>query len=63
MPRTKHRKPAVDRKEVILRVCVSAAERKAMEAAAARAGLALTSWLRMVGLHEAQAAVGKNRKS
>ena len=54
MPRIKRRKPAADRKEDIIKVCVSAAQRKTMEAAAAREGVGVSTWLRIVGIRAAQ---------
>jgi len=52
----KRRKPKAQRKEDMVRVRVTAEQKKALTAAADRAGLDVSSWLRAVGLAEAQRA-------
>lgn len=49
-------KPAGEKKDIVLRVCVNQAQKDQLAAAAERAGLDLTVWLRMVGLAAAEAA-------
>lgn len=48
------RKPRAKRKEDVLRFRVSAAEKKAITAAAERQGLAVSAWLRLLALREAE---------
>lgn len=50
----KRRKPKALRKEDMVRVRVTTEQKKALAAAADRAGLDVSSWLRAVGLAEAQ---------
>ena len=47
------RKPDEARKDDVVRVRVTADQRDALFNAAARAGLEMSAWLRMVGLREA----------
>ena len=48
------RKPKTKRKEDVLRFRVTAAERTAITAAAERQGLAVSAWLRLLALREAE---------
>ena len=47
------RKPVADLKEDLIQIRVTAAQRRLLKEAADRAGLDLSSWLRMVGLRAA----------
>jgi uncharacterized protein (DUF1778 family) len=49
----KRRKPKTQRKEESIRIRVSAQQKRALIAAAERAGLDVSSWLRTLGLREA----------
>ncbi len=49
----KRRKAAGDRREQMLRIRVTSAEKEGLANAAARMGLGLSSWLRMIALREA----------
>ncbi len=49
----KRRKPKGQRKEEVIRVRVTATQKEALTLAAHRAGLDLSSWLRVIGLREA----------
>jgi len=49
----KQKRSGFDRKDIQLRVCVTSGERDALQAAADRAHLPLTTWLRSVGLKAA----------
>lgn len=57
----KRRKPKAQRKEDMVRVRVTAEQKKALTAAADRAGLDVSSWLRALGLQEAQKGGGAAR--
>jgi hypothetical protein len=50
---TKRRKPARERKEELIPIRVTSEQRQRLKEAADRAGLDLSSWLRMVGLKAA----------
>jgi uncharacterized protein (DUF1778 family) len=50
---TKHRKPKAERKETFIRIRVSAAQRTKLHAAAEKAGLDLSGWLRLISLKAA----------
>jgi uncharacterized protein (DUF1778 family) len=52
MPKPK-RKPKALRKEDSIRIRVSAEQKKTLTAAAERAGLDVSSWLRTLGMREA----------
>jgi len=47
------RKPASERREISIRVLVTDEENRAFKAAAKKAGLTVSSWLRSLGLREA----------
>jgi hypothetical protein len=49
----KRRKPARERKEELIPIRVTTEQRQRLKEAADRAGLDLSSWLRMVGLKAA----------
>lgn len=50
----RRRKPKAQRKEDLVRVRVTAEQKRALTVAADRAGLDVSSWLRAVGLAEAK---------
>jgi len=50
----KRRKKKALRKEESIRIRVTAAQKKALQAAAQRCGLGVSSWLLSVGLREAE---------
>ena len=54
MPKER-RKPAAQRKEFVIRVLVTASQRKILAAAAEAAGLSLSAWMRVEALKSAQA--------
>ncbi len=49
------RKPASQRKEIVIRVLVTAGQKKVLAAAAEAAGLNLSTWMRVVALETAKA--------
>lgn len=51
----KRRKPRAERKETEVRVRVTVAEKRVLTAAAGRASLAVSSWVRNVALKAAEA--------
>jgi len=53
MPRIKRRKPARSRKEARIQLRLTQEERAAFDAAAKKAGLDLSSWIRTVALKAA----------
>jgi hypothetical protein len=57
----KRRKPKAMRKDDQVRVLVSESEKAELTEAANRAGLAVASWLRSVGLQAARHRKGTNR--
>lgn len=59
-PKTR-RKPDEDRREISIRVLVTEDEDQAFKAAAKRAGLTVSSWLRSLGIREAAASGGDRR--
>lgn len=48
------RKPARERKETFVRVRLTLAQKEAFEAAARKAGLDLSNWLRLIATRECQ---------
>lgn len=52
----KHRKPATLRKEDVIRIRVTDEQRASMQAAADKAGLDLSTWMRTIALSEAKKA-------
>lgn len=50
---TKRRKPKAQRKEETVRIRVTVEQKRTLSAAADRAGLDVSSWLRALGLREA----------
>jgi len=48
-------KPPGEKKDIVLRVCVTQTQKDVLAAAAQQLGLDLTVWLRMVGLEAATA--------
>ena len=57
-PKTR-RKPDEERREISIRVLVTEEEDQAFKAAARRAGLTVSSWLRSLGIREAGGVGGK----
>jgi uncharacterized protein (DUF1778 family) len=53
-PEKERRKPEDDRKDLLLRVRVTAAQKQILTKAAERAGLDVSSWLRAVGIERAR---------
>jgi hypothetical protein len=53
-PVPRRRKPASQRKEHLIRIRVTATQRKLFEKAAGRHGLELSAWARMILLREAR---------
>jgi len=56
------RKPKAARKETAVRIRLTEAQKRALTAAAERAGLDVSSWLRSLGLREAEQHSGSRRK-
>jgi uncharacterized protein (DUF1778 family) len=54
----RRRKRASERRENAIRVMATDAQKETLREAASREGLAVSSWLLMVGLREAQKAKG-----
>ncbi len=52
-PPKSRRKPDEERREISVRVLVTEDEERAFKAAAKRAGLTVSSWLRSLGVREA----------
>jgi uncharacterized protein (DUF1778 family) len=52
-PDIKRRKPRRERKEDLIQIRVTTEQRQVLKTAADRAGLDLSSWMRMVGLRAA----------
>lgn len=55
------RKPRTKRKEDVLRFRVTAAEKKAITAAAERQGLGVSAWLRFLALKEVERSASEVR--
>jgi len=53
----KRRKPKSERKELQIRVLVTAAQKRLLQLAAQRSGQGVATWLRAAGLREAAKAV------
>lgn len=55
----KRRKPRAERKELQIRVLVTAAQKRLLRIAAARSGQGVATWLRAAGLREAAKSNGR----
>lgn len=53
-------KPESSRKEEFIRIRVTAAQKERLQAAAERAGLDVSGWLRSLGLREAESGGGES---
>lgn len=51
--RIKRRKPAGARRETVVKVLVTSEEHEALQSGAGRAGLSVSTWLRLAGLKAA----------